>query len=244
MKTRLLRILLLTSVSIISMASVVYAEDNGTTGTNFTFRGIPWNTARADAEQLLEDDGAKKNWETSDIYRLSAVDYLHVTSGDEVVEGGGCKVTYHDLTVAGYTPSRTNACYLYQIDENGKIDKTKDTSQFYMGWYEFENDDFSDMEAIYNDLLTKLTSLYGDGNIDQGESSQYFWTDTWTDNDGNVIQLLINGMEDRENQEISLAYIAADADERLDAMENALDAETAANEAEQREANKDNTSGL
>lgn len=244
MKTKLLKAVLLTSVSIISMAIAVYAEDNSTTETHFTFRGIPWDTARADAEQLLEDDGAEKNWETSDVYRLSAVDLLHVTSGDEVVDGGGCNVTYQDLTVAGYTPSRTRACYLYQIDENGQIDKTNDTSQFYMGLYEFENDDFSDMEAIYNDLLTKLTSLYGDGNIDQGETSPYFWTDTWTDNDGNVIQLLINGMEDGEHQEISLTYIAADADARLDAMEDALDAEAAANEAKQRESNKNNTSGL
>jgi hypothetical protein len=97
--------------------------------------------------------------------------------------------------------------------------------------------DFSDYRAIYDDLTKKLESLYGEGEL---YSDKYRTTITWIDSESNQIRLLINADEDY----VTLGYMAADADARLDKMQEALDAEIAASEAADREANADNVNGL
>lgn len=228
-------------------ASPAFAEDGGETAdtaTEYTFRGIPWYSTRADAEKALEEEGIEVFTTTDDLYRIGATDSLSVIHNDDLVDGAGVHVRYSGAEVAGFDPSDTCACYIYMTGDDGKLIKDDDAALFYMGWYEFYHSYFVDPEAIYNDLLTKLTSLYGEPAADIGETDEDLWTDTWTDSSRNIIRLLINGMDDDKNHDVTLTYYAAGSDDYLDVAKDALLQEAAENEAAEMERNQENTSGL
>ena len=225
---------LLAAILLVSILSFASAEDK-----LITFRGIEWYTAKEDVEQKLYADGASSaGWLGSpeEIYRLVATDYSNVTMGSDRVDGGGVRAWYRDISVAGFTPSDTYACYLYPI-QNGKIIYDDDQAEFYFGWYTFDAGDFADHEGIFDDLSEKLTKLYGTG---KKESAKYHTTITWSDKEKNKIRLLIN---DKKNY-VTLGYIAGDADSRLDEMEKALVREAKEKEKQERENNADNSDGL
>jgi len=121
---------------------------------------------------------------------------------------------YRNVTVAGLTPSSTYICYLYPI-VNGKIITDDSLAQIYFGYYKFSAGLFGDYLAIYNELQRKLNIAYGDGKEIYGD---YNTTTTWTDAKGNSIQLLINSNQNY----VCLGYIAADAEQRLDEMQIAI----------------------
>lgn len=202
------------------------------------FRGLEWYITKREAEATLIAEGADKALLSSsegDIYRLSAIDYLRTTMGSDRVDDGGFKELYRGLNVAGYKPD-VYACYYYHI-EDGIIDRNEDKAVFYFGWYEFDYGEFSDYIAVFDDLKAKLSSLYGEPET---KEDKYHIIATWVDKDGNTLQLLTND----KYEYISLGYIASGSDERLDAVQVALDAEKAAIEAAEREKNKNNTDGL
>lgn len=204
-----------------------------------SFRGIKWYSTKSDAEQLLFGEGAKVHGtlgSSENIYRMSATNYSNVTMGSDRVDGGGFRAWYSDVSVAGYNVNDTYACYIFPVVD-GEIIHDDEQAELYMGWYTFEYGDYSDHEGIYNDLSTKLTSVYGEGKVDSGK---YNTTTTWTDVQGSQIRLLINDDKDY----VTLGYMAYGADARLDAMKDALDNEAARAEAKAREENASNVSGL
>ena len=152
------------------------------------------------------------------------------------LETGGYKGEYSGLTVAGYTPSQLSVCFMYPI-ENNVINHNEEEAELYLAWYNFGKDDFSDYEAIYNDLLTKLSSLYGEGKLSNSKRSSMI---TWKDIQGNMIRLWMND----DKNVINLAYMVFDADDRLDALIAELEREAAEEEAEKRKENVSDTSGL
>lgn len=213
------------------------------TKDTFSFRDIPWWSSKTDAEKLLVGEGAEIQQAAfqDNILRMSGIDYANSTGGKDRVDGGGIVVRYSGIKVAGYTPSGTQACYIYTLNDDGTINKDKDSAQFYFGWYTFEAYDYADGEGVYNDLAQKLQSLYGEGTSDTDDD--YFSTTTWLDKDNNQIRLLLGG-KDRDTKYVTLGYMAAGADEKLDEMQAAVDAENIANEASEREKNKEDVSGL
>lgn len=237
MKKKLLSLFLVGSF-VFSMP--VYAEEQK---TQFSFRDIPWYSTKTDAEKILTSDGAttaKAAWEDY-ILRMSGINFTNTLTGNSYVDGGGFTGRYKGINVAGYEASDTCACYIFTIDSNGNINKSVDDAQFYFGWYEFNSDDYVDSEGVYIDLSEKLSSLYGDGLSDAEDD--YFSTTTWYDDANNQIRLLLGG-KDRDKKYVTLGYIAAEADERLDEMQIALDSEAANAESIEREKNKNNLSGL
>lgn len=252
MKKRLFLVLLAATISITgSQASFVLAssdsepsaEQTSDEKSTFTFRDIQWWDTKTDAEKQLVAEGAEIQTAAfeDNILRMSGIDYANSTGAKDRVEGGGTVVRYSGLKVAGYTPSETEACYIYTLNDDGSINKDKDSAQFYFGWYTFESYDYADGEGVYNDLLQKLQSLYGDGAINSDDD--YFTTSTWTDADNNQIRLLLGG-KNKDYKYVTLGYIAAGADEKLDEMQAAVDAENIASEAADREKNKKDVSGL
>lgn len=203
------------------------------------FRGIEWYSTKADAEQILFNEGAETHGvlgSPNDIYRMSGTDYANVTVGSDRVDGGGVRAWYADISVAGYDVDDTYACYVYPVVD-GQIVYDDELAELYMGWYTFQPGDYADYEGIYNDLLTKLTSVYGEGDSD---ADSYFTTTTWIDPQGSQVRLLIN---DSKNY-VCLAYMAYSADERLDAVAQALEDEAVRTEADAREANAYNVDAL
>jgi hypothetical protein len=241
MKKNLLKILFVSAISITSLSQIVYAEESEQ--TLFTFRGIPWYSTKTIVEKELSEEGAEIKTDAFKNYirRIGGIDYTNTMAGSDYVDGGGIVGRYPGLNVAGYDVSNTGACYIFTLNEDGSINKSEDDAEFYFGWYTFESRDYVDGEGIYDDLCQKLTSLYGDGV--ENTESDYHDTTTWYDSENNQIRLLLGGKQN-DYKYVTLGYIAADADERLDDMQEALDNEAAANEASDRESNKDNVSGL
>lgn len=244
-------ILTLTPVTFITSSMPVYATEadtievdaTETKETQFFFRNIPWYSTKKETEKILTDGGAKIQTAVfkDNILRMDGINYTNIISGTDRVDGGGIVGRYSGINVAGYDVSDTCACYIYSIDENGIIDKSEDNAQFYFGWYTFDSNDYVDGEAVYNDLLQKLSSLYGTGT--SNTEDDYFSTTTWHDSSDNQIRLLI-GAKNEDYTYVTLGYMVSDADERLDEMQVALDNEAIANEAEKRKSSKDNVSGL
>lgn len=234
---------ILTAVSILSSISVCAENEPA---KQITFRDIPWYSTKTEAEKILADGGATAEdgiWENY-AYRMSGIDWIRSMGRNDFVDGGGFHGTYSGVNVAGYDVSDTYACYIFTIDEQGNINKTVDDAQFYFGWYTFDSNDFADGEEIYNDLSEKLTSLYGEGVSDT--ENKYHSTVTWHDDENNQIRLLLGNKntEGAYERYVTLGYMAADAEDRLDEIEAILNEEDIASEAEDREANQDNVSGL
>lgn len=213
------------------------------TKTSVTFRNIPWWSTKAETEKQLIDEGAEilNSSFTNDILRMSGIHFANVTSGNDRVDGGGIVARYSGIKVAGYTPSETKACYIYTLNDDGTINKDENTAQFYFGWYTFDTPEYIDGEGVYNDLASKLQSLYGEG-ITNAESD-YYTTIIWTDSTNNQIQLLLGGKQS-DYKYVTLGYMASGADEKLNEMQVAIDEEAIRMEAIEREKNKTDVSGL
>ena len=208
---------------------------------SITFRGIPWYSKKSEAESVILESGENV------VGSLGAPNLMENLRGAFVwdytmedqefqVDGAGCRGWYNHIDVAGYTPTYVWAYYLYPI-QDGALIKDDEEAEFYFAYYEFMAGDFSDYDAIYEDLGQKLESLYG---TPQENISDYFKTKIWFDNDKNMIVL----SSLRMNDNVKLAYIASGANERLEESMGILDAETLAGENAEREENKNNTDGL
>lgn len=249
MKKKVFILLLASTITALSTFTVNATTESQTTtdssseSSTISFRSIPWWTSKSEVEKTLVSDGAEIQQAAFEdhILRMSGIDFSNTTSGNDRVDGGGIVGRYSGIGVAGYTPTDTQACYIYTLNEDGSINKDKDSAQFYFGWYTFDSNDYVDGESVYNDLSQKLTSLYGTG--ESNDESDYFTTITWHDANSNQIRLLLGG-KNKDYKYVTLGYMAADADSRLNEMQAALDAEAIANEAAERESNKDNLSGL
>lgn len=205
-----------------------------------TFKGIPWYTTKAEVEKELFKDGAASHGilgNPNEIYRMGATDYSNVTMGTDRVDDGGYRGWYSGISVAGYDVEDTYACYVYPINDDGTINESEDEAELYFGWYKFEKEKYEGLKELYDDLNTKLVSLYGEA---QENATEYFTTLTWKDSEENQIRLLINSKETY----VTLGYMAADADVRLDEAQEAVAKTKALEEENAREANKSNTSGL
>lgn len=200
-----------------------------------TFRGIPWFSTVEATEKAIGQVSEYKY--ASDLRRLGYIDYSNVTTGADRVDGDlGCNVSYAGLSVAGYQPSSSIACYIFPIVD-GQIVRDIQSAQIYMGYYTFESEDYGDLSIVYDDLARKLEQLYGKGN----ESSTEYYTNTvWQDDTGNVIRL----RKDNDASYLTLAYVASTADSRLDDMAVAYVDEKTREEDAIRNENVNNTDGL
>lgn len=201
------------------------------------FRGIDWYSTKEDVEQRIYSEGAAATgWRSNpnEIYQMNDADSYYFA--EKAVEVGGYYGWYSGITVAGYTPSNLSVNYMYPI-KDGLIVHDDESAEMYLAWYEFSRNDFKDYEAIYEDLSTKLTSLYGEGQLSNTKKNTMT---TWTDPKGNIIRLWI----DDDKTYIELGYMAADAEERLEVLTAAAEKEALEAEAKEREENASNTSGL
>lgn len=206
------------------------------------FRGIPWYSKRSEAEETLLSEGSNVVGslglpnQMDDLRSAFILDYT-LQDVEYAVDGAGYRGWYHEMEVAGYTPTFVWAYYLYPI-KDGVMDKNDDESEFYFAYYEFQAGEFSDYDAIFNDLGEKLKTLYKEP---EELESDYFTVLKWTDNDDNMIVLSkLKG----ENENVKLAYLAGGAYEKLIEAKSVIEAEALDAENAAREANADNTSGL
>ena len=161
------------------------------------------------------------------------------------VENGGVLLNYDDVNVAGYKAD-LELYFMYKI-KNGLVSRNiKDTS-FYQAKYTI--DDLEDIDSVFEDITTKLTSKYGEPE----DKSYYDHSDDlyspkgylWTAGDGSIvwIGMYYNSYDDKYS-ECWIFYSAPNVDKKLDKLNKQIQNETINEEAARREENASNTDGL
>lgn len=191
--------------------------------TQVLFRDIPWYLTRSDVDKLLTDQGItvipKDDPEevtalNRTVYKLENVEPPHP------VVGAGYLEKCENISVSQYEPATCGLCFMYTINEDGSVNKSDDEAEFYYGWYDFWSDDYDAEISKYTDLKDKLTSIYGEGVEVTNDYDQIFTN--WYDYEGNRIQLYYSPNTTGEYHAVHLGYQAANAESRLNRLEDAL----------------------
>ena len=173
----------------------------------------------ADLRDLLEADG------TLDPAGIAfiAVDFPVYT------DGRGISTYYAGWTVAGYPVPTATLGFVYPVLE-GKLLRDDSLAVMCSGMYEIQN--IGDVNAVMDDLTTKLSALYG--SYTHGS----FNTRVWTDANGHSITLWPT------DTSVYLLYYHADRDALMNAAVQAIADERAEQEELLRIQNQNNTDGL
>ncbi len=177
----------------------------------YTFKGAPWYCTKSQAEQIW-------NQKSPYIIELST----------------GIQVLYKNTNVAGYSATIYTR-FIFPI-EDGIIIRNNDLAQLYEATYWVSND-YIDLPGIYEDLESKLTSIYG---IPHDASDKKYLKKEWFDKSGNQISLAAS----TSTYDITLTYSASDAKERVEALREAITNETILKEQLDRLNNSNNVDGL
>lgn len=212
------------------------------------FKDIPWGTSYKEAKNILSDN---------DWYVMHH-DHMKTYSVDDILLGdyegidfdnaGFNMVAYpfsnNEIDVAGYTTS--NLClYLAFPVIDGKLIQDEENAMLYGARYEFEPEDF---EKMYDDLTSKLSSLYGEPASLEEETD---WLDiktictVWEGSNGTYVSLVgedVDEEADLWDDSLCISYAWRGGDDLLTTASEALK-----NEALEKEASvygNDDFSGL
>ena len=159
MKKAILLCMVLSVVSLLGFTGL--AEQN--VPDSLTFRGIEWFMEKMIVEYQLE--------EYHDIFMDDSAGYstgFHIDyfdSGENFLEwqliNYGCvEQTYYGIPVADYEALRLKLRYAYPIWD-GQINYNLDFGELIMAEYDIPNGSESEAEGVYNDIVRKLSELYG-----------------------------------------------------------------------------------
>ncbi len=158
------------------------------------FRGVEWG---ASFDQVIKKlpDGVKT-------YDLKEKEYWYPVESsmfdenvwDQAYNGViGCYTygkpsTMKNVKVAGYAVDELYLYFIYKTGANGLLTKDKKHTSFYYAYYKLEP---KDPEAAFIDLEKKLTSLYGDVDLEQSKSPYISYTQReWYGANNTVVSLV------------------------------------------------------
>lgn len=199
----------------------------------YTFRNIPWNSTKPDAEKIM--GLASSSIRNYAFEPLSLLTWSYIRGGS--VDGDtGIDARYKDINVAGYK-STMYLEFIYPL-EDGIIVRDPTLAQLYMAYYYIDDDDYQDLTLVYSDIERKLSEVYGP-SIDATDN--YHYIKKWSDSYGNSIYLTAD-KDDWYN--VTIGYVASGAEERVEAMKTAVFDEVAQKEELERINNSNNVDGL
>ena len=224
-----------------------------TAANGIQFRGMPFGTSYADFCARLDADGLTPS---ASLRAISSWE-VYAKDGDLVsetkIEDGGfsCSIRSipEDFAVAGFKVDSLQASFLKDFDEDAVYDDM-DRSTLLKASYTFR---ITDLDASYDILSTKLSTLYGPGE-EQSDSTAWFstggdyseyvtWT-TWYGDDNTGVYLVKHweiydeGNRPKE-QSLWLCYGASDSVARIEALRAAF-----AREEMKKSADMNDLSGL
>ena len=185
--------------------------------TSIAFRNIPWGTSYG----VLLSDYNEFGVKDSDPYISK---YLTVPSKESEkiqVYSNGYSVASDDgagfeksagnyidavCNVAGYEVTKVNYSFIFSTDSDGRVDLYIKDARLFNGEYTFHA--MNDATAMVEDLIAKLSSIYGEVNdtdtdtYSSGDVRHYY---LWEDESGNWIILMHNASPD-EPDNIYLRY--------------------------------------
>ena len=140
------------------MCCVAQAEEP----KELTYRNIPWGTSvdKINDPASVYSYESRLPWEES---FLIIPTWRSLQETDYVAGYEGAVIGSVNYKVGGYALSRINIYCMYGI-RDGKLLKEPSDSEFYAADYVF---DVIDTKAAYENLLSKMTDLYGVGNTTQ-----------------------------------------------------------------------------
>ncbi len=217
---------ILVLVLIVSFLSVTAYATEGKEENEYEkpilFRNAEWESPYDEVLKVLPD-GVK-------MYGISGLDYwykiedrMYSESGDTYKAELGCyssasSSSLKDAKVAGYEIAGLYLYFVYLPGEDGILVKDKDHTALIYAYYKLEP---KDPDAVYADLVSKLTSLYGDVDLHQ-EKDPYisYEQNLWYGAEGTMVSLVREDYPSG-NHYIYIKYGFSGAD---DLMESAYDA--------------------
>lgn len=176
--------LLLTSC--VAFAGDEYAEP-------ILFRGVEWGSSFEDVVKVLPDGVKMRDPKINEYwYPMSDMMYDESGWGNQLKGELGCYAyarssSLKGVKVAGYEIDELYLYFIFKQDSSGKLVKDAAHTAFYYGYYKLEP---KDPDAVYDDLVNKLSSLYGD--VDEEKSSSSIIDDKmalWNGADGTMVSI-------------------------------------------------------
>ena len=194
-------------ICVLLLCSVGIAEE-------ITFRDIPWGSNINEFEDSFGFDvggieGFLPHW--SSFRPVSSIDRSRYSVGYDVTIWPK-SITFQ---VAGYDLDFIFAYFYYGVD-NGSLDKSPDSSEFYMAEYIF---DVEDVSGAYMDLRAKMTSLYGEGEDENGNPSEDYYSTVWYGENDTAVRLLVKSNSPYEGFSIRLVYGKTNSDDYVEYLE-------------------------
>ena len=203
------------------------------------FRNANWGAAYSEVLEKLPEGVKMYAPKVSEYWRLTADRMFDDSSWDYYKAELGCysyskSSSMKNVKVAGYDVDTIYLYFLYTIDSNGLLVKDDDHTSLIYAYYKLEP---KDPDAVYTDLVSKLTSLYGDVDLHQKKSPYTTYEQNlWYGADGTQVSLVKEDYPSGSHY-IYIKYGFSGADEQIAAAYNAVVLEETQNAAS-------NTDGL
>jgi len=212
-------ILILLLGGILAYAAEIYSEP-------ILFRGVEWGSTLAEATQMLPEGVEMYDLRESERW-YSIDDYMYTENGFGTYSGvlGGYiyakSSSLEGMKVAGYDVDDIKMYFTYLPDDKGLLMKDEEHTALIYAYYKIEP---KDLDSAYNDLVDKLSSLYGDIDLMQHDS---FMIDDrqslWNGADGTMVSVVSRDYGSTTGtKEIYIKYAFKGGDELLNKAYEAL----------------------
>lgn len=223
MKRKIALALVISSIT----CATVWAE----TDKEILFRDISWGITYSEACDLMpEFDWYTMYFDMMKTYSVDEIIYGDYEGID--FENSGINMTaipfYNkEISVAGYTTSNINLYFSFPVI-NGIMEQDENNSIFYGARYEFEPEN---TDAMYDDLKTKLSSLYGNP-IKEYNETDYLDIETtitvWEGANNTYVSLYADDVVDEVElwpDSLYISYAWGEGDAFLQAASDAVSAQ-------------------
>ena len=215
--TRKLLTLVLSLLLILGAFSYAMADEEHS--EPILFRGASWGSNYSDVQIVLPDGVKMRDLDIRE-YWYPMMDMMYDGSGygNQVKAEIGCYAyartsSLKGIKVAGYEIEQIYLYFVFVPDETGKLVKDPAHTAFISGQYKIEP---KDPDAVFDDLVTKLSSLYGD--VDVEESSEGIIDRKmalWKGADGTMVSIFKQDYSSGTH-EIYIKYGTLDGDRLID----------------------------
>ena len=127
------------------------------------FRNVTWGSDYATVKEVLPDGVETYGLKTEE-YWYPILDRMYDTTFNYLKAELGCYTytkssTMKNVKVAGYAVDAISLYFVYQVGPDGLLVKDDAHTSLIFAEYKLEP---KDSDAVYSDLVNKLSSLYGD----------------------------------------------------------------------------------
>lgn len=180
------------------------------------FRGFEWGCSINEVAENLREAGVSTRADISDETDVRFIDFSTSVDDAGFVFDPSSYQFDNDIFVGGHMVEQIAVYAMYGIVD-GEISYETEDSRLYCGTYYFKEQ--ANMKSVYDDLVSKLTSLYGTPQENPYANSRDF-SCIWYGADNTAVEINM-----RDSETLPLLHISfwdLSVDEAIEAMQNAL----------------------